>query len=152
MSLALVNLSERHLPEILAIERASQTAPWSEESFRKELTHPISIFLVAEDKAGVAGYGCAWVVVDEAHIVTVAISPERRRGGIGRQIVQRLMAEAQSRGATCATLEVRATNEAALRLYESMGFVRSGIRKHYYPDNGEDAVVMWLYGLATWAG
>lgn len=144
-SLRLVPLEAAHLPAIVEIEKRSNSSPWSERSFVNELDHPHGVFLVALDGDEVVGYGGVWVMIDEAHVTTVAVAPEHRRRGIGRRIVAALLEAAAERGTTCATLEVRASNGAAIGLYESLGFVRSAIRKRYYPDNREDAVVMWKH-------
>lgn len=146
-TLRFVPLAEEHLADVLAIEKASQTAPWSEPSFRNEVDHKDGLFLVALLEGRVVGFAGAWILVDEAHVTNVAVDPERRRAGIGRRLVRALLLGCKERGATCATLEVRAGNEPAIGLYESFGFVRAGVRKKYYPDNREDAVVMWLHGL-----
>lgn len=146
--LRLSPLEERHLPQILEIEKVSQSSPWSEGSFRAEIGHEIGIFVVAEGSDGVVGYGSAWLTVDEIHIITIAVSPDHRRQGVGEKIIREMVMQGVDRGGTCATLEVRAGNEAALGLYESLGFERAGLRKGYYPDNKEDAVVMWLYDLS----
>lgn len=143
--LRLVPLEESHLESILEIEKRSNSSPWSERSFRNELDHPYGIFLVASLGDHIVGYGGVWLVVDEAHITTIAVDPDYRRQGIARSIMQALLDQAVKRGATCSTLEVRAGNEAAIRLYEGLGYVRAAIRKRYYPDNKEDAVVMWRY-------
>jgi [ribosomal protein S18]-alanine N-acetyltransferase len=141
------SLNEFHLERILEIEKASHSAPWSEMSFRAELTHPQSVFVVLIGDGNVVGYGGAWVLIDEIHITNVAVDPELRGQGLGRKIVLELLARGQEREAVCATLEVRAGNAPALGLYRSMGFVEAGLRKKYYPDNKEDAVVMWLHEL-----
>ncbi len=141
------SLSESHIESILQIEKASHSAPWSEMSFRAELTHPQSVFCVLIGDGKVAGYGGAWVLIDEIHITNVAVAPELRGLGLGRKIVMELLARGQERDAVCATLEVRASNAPALGLYKSMGFIEAGLRKKYYPDNKEDAVVMWLHEL-----
>lgn len=143
----LSSLEERHLAGIQEVERASQSSPWSEQSFRNEVNNPQSVNTVAEDSSGVIGYAVAWVIVDELHIINIAVRPDSRRQGIAAKMMREVVAQAQERGAVCATLEVRASNESAIKLYESFGFVRAGLRKNYYPDNKEDAVVMWLYKL-----
>ncbi|RYG46787.1 ribosomal-protein-alanine N-acetyltransferase [bacterium] len=146
----LERLREEHLPAILRIEQASNSSPWSERSFRNELDHPYGLFLTALLEGEPIGYGGIWFVIDEAHITTIAIDGAQRGLGYGRRLMVTLLEEAKERGMACATLEVRAGNEPALRLYEGLGFVRSGRRKGYYPDNREDAVVMWLYDLQAW--
>ena len=149
-SLRLGLLEERHIAKILEIERASQPAPWSEESFRRELTKEEGVFLVAEDASGVLGYAGSWIVADELHIITVAVQPELRREGIGQKLVVESLLRGQEEGAKCSTLEVRVSNTPAIKLYEKLGFKDFGRRKAYYSENKEDAEIMWLYDLATW--
>ena len=143
-------LEERHIKPILEIERLSQPAPWSEESFRRELSKEGGIFLVAEDGTGVLGYAGSWIVADELHLITVAVQPDIRRDGIGQKLVVESLLRGQEVGAKCATLEVRVSNEPAIKLYEKLGFKDFGRRKAYYSDNKEDAEIMWLYDLTTW--
>lgn len=143
-------LQGKHLPAILEIEALCNTSPWSEQSFRNELVNADSTFLVAIGDGQVVGYGGAWRVIDELHITTVAVHPDHRRQGIAKKLMVRLLEEARGEGLTCSTLEVRAGNEAAIRMYENLGYASVGLRRRYYPDNREDAVIMWLYGLATW--
>ena len=140
-------LSEVHIPAILAIENEVNGAPWSERSFRNELDHRHGIFRVALEDGEVAGYGALWLVVDEAHVTNVAVAPARQRRGVGRRLMVELLRAARDAGMACSTLEVRAGNAAALHLYESLGFERSALRRGYYPDNKEDAVVMWRHRL-----
>ncbi|MCW5936163.1 MAG: ribosomal protein S18-alanine N-acetyltransferase [Fimbriimonadaceae bacterium] len=142
-------LKESHLNAILEIERASQGVPWSEQAFRNELGHDHGIFLVAIVDGKVVGFAGAWVLIDEAHVTTVAIHPTMRRKGLGEKLVLELLSRSQEKGATCATLEVRASNEAAIHLYRKLGFVDAAVRKNYYPDNREDALVMWRYELGA---
>ncbi|MBS1709161.1 MAG: ribosomal protein S18-alanine N-acetyltransferase [Armatimonadetes bacterium] len=146
-----VPLAERHIAAVLEIEKASNSAPWSERSFRNELTHPDGIFLVTEGSGRVVGFAAGWVLADELHIINVAVDPQCRRQGLGRKMLVELLLHAQEKGVTCATLEVRAGNAAAIALYEDLGFHSCGVRKKYYPDNREDAVVMWLHELAEWS-
>ncbi len=143
-------LKESQIPRVLEIEKDSNTAPWSARSFRNELTNKQSIFLVAIHGSDLVGYGGTWLCVDEAHITTLAVGPEFRRMGVGRAIMEQLLRRAQEREMTCSTLEVRSGNEAAINLYKDMGFVEAARRKGYYPDNREDAVVMWLHNLSDW--
>lgn len=142
-------LSQHHIPSILEIEKGSQTSPWSEQSFRNELDHKHGVFVVALVGSDVRGFGGEWILADEAHITTIAVDPEFRNQGLGRQIMDELLHRAVERGALCSTLEVRAGNQAAIKLYQDLGYVSSGIRKAYYPDNKEDAVVMWLHDLSS---
>ncbi len=143
-------LEESHLPDILKIENASQSVPWSEHSFRHELNHTDGIFVVAETNEGVIGYASAWMTADEIHITTVAVHPDHRNQGIGRKVIVELLSQGVSKDGSCATLEVRPSNLSAIALYESLGFKSVGRRKNYYPDNKEDAFVMWLYDLTEY--
>ncbi len=141
-------LLESHIEAIQVIEKEWNSSPWSEQSFRNELTNPHSVFRVMILNGDVVGYGGIWNLVDECHVTTLAVSKETRRFGLGRKLIEHLLSEAKSAKMTCATLEVRASNEGAIKLYESLGFCRAAVRKKYYPDNQEDAIVMWLYDLA----
>lgn len=144
-------IQEEHLPAVLAIEAESNHAPWSEKSFRHELTNKNSIFKVAIDQGNVVGYGGVWLVIDEAHILTLTVRESYRRQGLGRALISNLLKEAHERGMVCATLEVRVSNKAAIALYQSLGFVIEAVRKRYYPDNHEDANIMWLRSLEDFA-
>ncbi len=135
----------------MLIEAEANSAPWSEQSFRNELTHSGGVFLVALLAGEVVGYGGMWLVIDEAHITTVAVATEHRRKGIARAIMVELLARAKRENVECSSLEVRAGNIAAIALYKALGYGEIAVRKGYYPDNREDAVVMWLYDLQQWA-
>ncbi|MBX3097534.1 MAG: ribosomal protein S18-alanine N-acetyltransferase [Fimbriimonadaceae bacterium] len=143
-TLRVAPLSAEHIDRVLAIDKASQSSPWSKESFQVELDRPQGVFLVAIGDGVVVGFAGAWLVLDEAHVTNVAVDPARRRQGIARKLIRELLERVKSDGATCATLEVRAGNEPAVRLYEAFGFRSVGRRKGYYPNDGEDALVMWL--------
>ncbi len=149
-TLRLEKFDESHLSALLLIEPTVNTAPWSERAFRNELNHDNGIFRVAIQDGEVVGYGGVWLVIDEAHITTVAVKPEVQRQGIGRRLVIELLSAARDQGMLCSTLEVRAGNDVAIRLYERLGFQQAAVRRKYYPDNQEDAVVMWLYDLKSW--
>ncbi len=141
-------LTEFHIEPIQVIEKEWNSSPWSEQSFRNELTNPQSVFRVMILNGNVVGYGGIWNLIDECHVTTLAVSKETRRIGLGRKLIEHLLSQAKSAGMTCATLEVRASNEGAIKLYEALGFCRAAVRKKYYPDNQEDAIVMWFYDLA----
>ena len=149
-TLRLEMLDERYIPAILSIEQEANSAPWSERSFRGELDNPDRIFLVALSGGEVVGYGGVWLIIDEAHVTTVAVRSDLRRHGIGRKLMIDLLLRARETGMKCSTLEVRASNEGAIRLYEELGYKRTATRRKYYPDNNEDAVVMWLFDLESW--
>ena len=140
------------VPAVAAIDRASFSLPWSEGSFRSDLTaNPAAHLIVAERPAGngrpIAGYAGYWLVIDEAHLSTLAVDPELRRQGIGRELLQVAMRQAARQGAQLMTLEVRVSNEPAKQLYEKLGFRVVGRRRRYYKDNLEDALLMTRDGL-----
>jgi ribosomal-protein-alanine N-acetyltransferase len=144
----IVPLAECHLPKVQEIEAASSGAPWSERAFRNELDNPHGVFLVAVDRGGeVCGYGGMWLIVDEAHITNLAVAPDQRRRGVAKRLMRSLLTIARERGMVCSTLEVRTGNTAAIRLYEALGYAQVSVRKRYYPDNREDAAIMWLHSL-----
>lgn len=142
-----VPLAERHLAAVCAIEIASFTPPWTRPLFEAELKRPeICHWRVLEDSGldgGVAAYGGFWKAVDEAHFTNIAVHPAARRRGLGRQLLKALLGLAKQNGCLRATLEVRPSNTAALRLYESEGFSAAALRPHYYSDDGEDALILW---------
>ena len=142
-----VGLTDEHIEPILEIEKESNGSPWSKRSFEKEIGHDPTEFIVATQKGAVVGYAAAWILADECHVTTIAVTPDLRRQGLGRKMMVELLERSRDRGALCATLEVRAENEAAIKMYEDLGFVSSGKRRAYYPNNQEDAIVMWLNEL-----
>ncbi len=140
----------KDLDSVLDIEALSFPTPWSRRSFTTELTENVyAHYIVVEYESRVIGYSGMWVILDEAHITNIAVHPEFRRRGLGEKIMREMMERAKSRGATRMTLEVRVSNSAAQDLYRKLGFVARGIRKGYYSDTNEDAIVMWLDDLGA---
>lgn len=135
------------LEHVARIERASFPTSWHTQAYATELTNPAALYLVATIGETIVGFSGQWVIMDEAHITTIAVSPEWRGRHIGERILSEMLAQAIRRGATRATLEVRETNDAARRLYEKYGFIDVAVRKAYYPDNGENALIMWVYQM-----
>ena len=132
------------LPEIMSIERASFSSPWSAKFFLEELRAPQARSLLAQAKDKIIGYIIYWQLPNEVDIHNVAVHPAYRRMGIGRMLLQFTVEQAQTGHSNRVTLEVRKSNRGAQRLYKSLGFVVCGIREGYYSDNGEDALVMVL--------
>lgn len=137
-------MTENDLPQVCAIEEETFSDPWSEEDFRKSMNEANNSYIVAEIDGKVVGYCGYWGIVGEGYIYNVAVKREYRRQAIGYRMLKSLLDEAIGRGITSFTLEVRCSNEAAIRLYESLGFVRTGIRRDFYSKPKEDAVIMWL--------
>jgi len=143
MSVTFRRMIEADMPIVHLIDRSSFSLPWPERSFRFEVTsNPAARCWVAEVDGRVAAILVIWMIVDEAHIATIATHPDFRRQGIGRELLTHALKEAVQEGALRAFLEVRAGNEAAMTMYHQMGFVEDGRRPRYYKDNGEDAILM----------
>lgn len=135
-----------HLDEVLAIERASFPTPWSKYAFLGEIRdNRFAHYYVGLYNGRVAAYGGMWVILDEAHITNIAVSPEHRSLKLGKAMLITLMQKAAYLGADKITLEVRPSNYIAQSLYRSLGFVPTGVRKGYYTDTQEDAIIMWRY-------
>lgn len=134
------------VPAIADLELRSFPTPYSADLLRRELAAPDRSYVVAQSDSGMVGYAGAQMQADVGHILTVAVEPGRRRQGIARRLLEHLVAWCAEQGAGAMTLEVRESNLAAQRLYERLGFEAVGTRPRYYRD--EDAVVMWLHGLA----
>jgi len=138
------------LDGVMAVEEISYLTPWSRRAFVSELTENIHAhYIVARLGREVVGYAGMWVILDEAHVTNIAVHPDWRRRGLGERLLRELISRARARGATRVTLEVRKSNMVAQRLYTRLGFVPRGIRKGYYSDTGEDAIIMWLEDLGA---
>jgi ribosomal-protein-alanine N-acetyltransferase len=135
----------------MEVERSCFTAPWSENTFYREITeNPYALYLVAMAGEEVAGYAGSWLVLDESHVTNIAVAPNWRRKGIAKRLMEHLMQTSLHQGANRITLEVRRTNEGAQKLYEDFGFHMSGVRKGYYTDNNEDGLIMWMEDIAQY--
>lgn len=130
--------------DIEALEQVCFAVPWSRESLLHELTeNPLAAYFVAELEDRVIGYVGLWAIVDEGHITNVAVSPDYRRMQVGSALIKTMLEVTEKAGLVRHTLEVRASNEPAKGLYKKFGFEEAGVRKGYYEDNGEDAIIMW---------
>ena len=125
-----------------AIEASTFARPWKREDFVKEMTQNVCArYLVALSGDKIVGFAGAWMILDEAHVTNIAVAEAYRGQGIGRQLTQSLLQYAADLGVAYTTLEVRRSNERAKALYASLGFEYVGVRKRYYEDNGEDALL-----------
>jgi ribosomal-protein-alanine N-acetyltransferase len=130
------------LEQVVEIEKASMRSPWSKELFEEELKRDIARYFVGEIDNQIVGYMGYWEAPQEAHIINLAIGPDFRQKGLGFEMMEYCLRFAYNKGARLATLEVRESNTAAQKLYEKMNFRTVAIRKKYYSDNQENAVVM----------
>jgi len=132
------------VPQIANLEKMCFSMPWSEGLFAAELENNNSYFLTVRSMDKLIGYAGFWMIIDEAHIVSLAVHPEFRRQKISEMLVTSMLDMAKQKGALRATLEVRETNVPANLLYEKFGFRCVALRKGYYTDTKECAVIMWM--------
>lgn len=138
-------MAEADLPAVYEIDRLSFTLPWPERSFRFELSgNPASRCWVAEVDGRIAAMIVVWMIVDEAHIATIATHPDFRRQGLAARLLAYALKSTAAEGAARSLLEVRVSNESAQAMYRRFGYVEDGRRPRYYKDNGEDALLMSL--------
>ncbi|MDY5022836.1 MAG: ribosomal protein S18-alanine N-acetyltransferase [Blautia sp.] len=130
------------LEQVMEIENQLFSVPWTKEGYFTFLTRDDTMFLVVEEKGKILGYCGLLMVLDEGDVTNVAVCRERQREGIGSFLVSSLLRLAGDQGISMIHLEVRSGNETAIRLYERLGFQRDGIRRNYYSDPEEDAVLM----------
>jgi len=141
---------DKDLDQVIKIDKMSFEIPWPDSSFKYELhKNPHSMLFVAElldaeQIINIIGAIVVWLIVDEAHIATLAVHPEYRNKGVATELLSEALCVALDKGMTQATLEVRANNSIAHKLYERFGFEITGKRKNYYRDNNEDALIMTL--------
>ena len=146
--MTVVRMTEAHIGALAALECACFSHPWSEQALRDELDNPTAVFFVAVGEDGaVRGYVGMHHILDEADITNVAVFPAARRQGVGRALIQAVADYAAKQALVRVTLEVRASNAAAIALYEGFGFVQDGRRPRFYSDPTEDALLYSRYTL-----
>ncbi len=136
------------VPAVMVIELECFTVPWRESAYMTELANRSAYYIVACIDSEIVGYGGEWVIMDEAHITTIGVAAKHRGKKIGEQVLVALLEEAMRQRAKRATLEVRESNQVAQNLYRKYGFQPAAIRRGYYTDNHENAVVMWVDNLS----
>ena len=141
-------MREEDIAEVAALEALVSAQPWSLKLFRGELEMPSAqrLWLLAIVAGSVAGFAGLMFVDEDSHLMNIAVAPDRRRLGLGQTLLAKSLKIARERGACHLTLEVRASNTAALGLYRRFGLAPVGVRKAYYPD-GEDALIMWAHDI-----
>ncbi len=142
-------MSLQDLPRVREIEASAFAVPWPRDAYRAEIQeNKVADYIVArDDDDTVVGFAGMWVIFDEAHVTTIAVDRHHRGMRIGYRLMLALIDRALQRGARWMMLEVRPSNSVALRMYRRLGFRDVALRKRYYSDNGEDAVVMWSGNL-----
>jgi ribosomal-protein-alanine N-acetyltransferase len=138
------------IEHISRLERRCYTLPWSSGAYVTEVGNPNAYYVTAKDSVGILlGYAGMWVIMDEIHITTIAVDPARRGLKIGERLLLDILEAGISQGATRSTLEVRERNIVAHNLYLKYGFEDVAIRKNYYSDNGENAIIMWANDMTS---
>ena len=146
MEYRIVDVEQRHIPQLVALEKACFSTPWTAEQLRGQFRDDLHEFIAAEAPDGtVLGYVGMTYVIDEGYISNVAVSPEYRRQGIGDRLIEQLVARANGLQLAFITLEVRRSNIPAIELYQKQGFSTVGMRKNYYDMPREDAILMTKY-------
>jgi ribosomal-protein-alanine N-acetyltransferase len=147
-NIEIVPLSLEHIDDVLKIYNLSFPTPWSRNSFQREVeTNKFARYVVAKRDELILGYAGMWLILDEAHITNIAVHPEYRGIDIGNRLLEALIIMAKVDNIESMTLEVRKSNIVAQNLYIKHGFVQEGIRKEYYGDNREDAIIMWKHNI-----
>lgn len=140
--MTVVPMGERHLDEIARLESLCFSEPWSRKALEEELENPTAMFLVAEENGVVLGYAGMHAVCGEGYIDNIAVFPEHRRNGVARRLITELADRLSQQDGEFLTLEVRASNEAAISLYHSIGFLEVGRRPRFYTNPTEDALLL----------
>lgn len=138
----ITEMKAHHVSQVAELEKLCFSDPWSESSIASELKNPLSLWLVAEEAGEIMGYIGSQSVPPESDVMNVAVAPEHRRLGIAQKLVSALCEELAKAGNDSLTLEVRASNTPAIALYEKLGFAQVGLRKNYYRNPREDALIL----------
>ena len=138
----IVKMDAGHVPQVAELERICFADPWSEKSVASELENKWALWLVALEDDTVVGYIGSQSTVDETDVMNMAVHPDHRRRGIAEALIERLVLELKARGSHALMLEVRASNMPAISLYEKLGFLQVGLRKNYYRNPKEDALIL----------
>ena len=142
----IVPMTEEHIDGVVAVEEATFSIPWPRSEFEREIKeNNMAIYYVAVEDGKVVGYAGMWHVVVEGHITNVGVLEETRGKGVGSMLMEKLIEVGIEKKMYGITLEVRMGNAPAQALYHKFGFKAEGIRKNYYPDTKEDAIIMWRY-------
>ena len=138
----IIPMNESHVAQVAALEKQCFSDPWSENSVASELENPLSLWLIAEEDGAVCGYVGSQTVLDETDMMNIAVHPDCRRQGIAAALIEELVSRLKERGSHILRLEVRESNTPAIALYNSMGFTQLGIRKNYYRNPKENALIL----------
>lgn len=134
----------KDIDAIVELETLCFARPWSRNAFLHDIVNnPLARYFVAEKEENILAYGGIWLIAPEGHITNIAVHPDYRKKGIGKALLAHIIEKSEAEGMMRHTLEVRVNNHSAIALYRSFGFYEGGIRKNYYDDTNEDALIMW---------
>ena len=146
--LQIAAMRQEDISVVIDIESVSFSTSWPANAFSNEISeNKLAHYYVGRADGKIVAYGGIWVILEDSHITTIAVHPDYRGRGLGEQMLVHLLDEAMARGASWITLEVRESNDIAQRLYRKYGFTNVSVRRAYYSDNNENAVVMWAGNL-----
>ena len=148
-SIRIERMGLEDVEQVAELDKKCFPTPWSASAYVTEIHNPSAYYIVAKTDGRIVGYAGIWLIMDEAHITTIGVAPEFRGKKIGERILASLLDEAIHRGARRATLEVRKHNHVAQNLYQKYGFHVVAVRKGYYTNNNEDALVMWVDNMQS---
>jgi ribosomal-protein-alanine N-acetyltransferase len=143
----ITRMRQEDVPSVMQVELQCFTAPWSENAYRTELNNPCAEYYVAWSAGRLVGYVGMWFILDEVHITTIGVAADMRGKRVGERLLVRALDASREREARRVTLEVRKSNSVAISLYKKYGFREAAVRRGYYSDNGEDALIMWVDDL-----
>lgn len=146
-NIEICTLCPEDIEDIIEISVLSFPTAWAREAFDNELKNNLARYVVAKIDGNTIGYGGMWIIIDEGHITNIAVHPDYRRLGVASLILKKLINICEEEKCGAMTLEVRKSNINAQKLYKKYGFIEEGIRKKYYADNKEDAIIMWKRDL-----
>ena len=138
----MIPMNESHVAQVAALEKLCFSDPWSATSIASELENPLSLWLIAEEDGAVCGYVGSQTVLDETDMMNIAVRPDCRRKGIAAALIAELVSRLKARGSRILRLEVRESNLPAIALYKAMGFTQLGLRKNYYRNPKENALIL----------
>ncbi|MDO5040267.1 ribosomal protein S18-alanine N-acetyltransferase [Clostridium sp.] len=146
-NLILKEMDFSDLEGVYEVSSLSLKETWSLNSIEKELNNKLATYIVCLEDSKVLGFAGSWLIASEGQITNIAVHPNSRGKGIGKYLMEKLIFVLKNKGCTDITLEVRKSNIIAQNLYKSLGFKEEGIRKNFYEDNKEDAIIMWLHNI-----
>lgn len=138
----IIPMNEGHVAQVAVLEKLCFSDPWSENSVASELENPLSLWLIAEEDGAVCGYVGSQTVLDETDMMNIAVRPDCRRKGIAAALITELVSRLKAQGSRILRLEVRESNFSAIALYKAMGFTQLGLRKNYYRNPKENALIL----------